>query len=205
MNFKELFETEALKNFNLYVEDYITPLDIDTFIKDIIHCTDIWAEKDNWSKCIESLILNLDKIQTMVENPETLTLEDREQIRSIKRYLMSNSGKSSGYYLYRKKFTEEVIGEYYAITISNRMIMLTNMDSIIQHTNKLIKFFEDKLIEHQQIALINQQQDKNRWARSYFTCECGVSVQKAVRSRHERSKFHLNYISKKNVISKENE
>ena len=198
MDFQELFKHKAIKDFHLHIDDYIMPLNIDEFVKNIIHVTDIWSEKDNWTKCIEYLKTNLEKIKSMVQNPETFTIEDRESIRRIKRYLMANSGKQHGYYIYRKKFTEEVIGEFYSITIQNRMIMLTNIDLIEQQTNKLIKYFEEKLLQHKQFALINQKFDKNKWAGTYLTCECGIPVTKSHKSRHNKSKFHINYINSKN-------
>ena len=194
--FEKLFEIEATDNFNIgYIDDYIQPLDIDTFLLNVDKCTDQWTQKDNWRKAIEALVDNLNKIYLMIENPELLSIDNRQVIRKIQSYLYHNSGKESGYYVYRKKLTNELIQEYCDMAIQNRMVLLTNIDAIEQCHKELIYFYQMKLTKKVRVAYENYNFDKLSWGKRHYKCSCGVIVQKRSKAQHERSKKHITFIN----------
>jgi hypothetical protein len=194
--FEKLFEIQALNKFDIgYIEDYIQPLDIDRFLLNVDRCTDEWTQKDNWRKAIEALVDNLNKIYLMIENPELLSIDDRQVIRKMQSYLYHNSGKDAGYYAYRKKLTNELIQEYCDMVIQNRMVLLTNIDAIEKCHKDLIQFYQMKLTNKVKIAFENYNEDKLEWGKRHYKCTCGVIVQQKSKAQHERSKKHITFIN----------
>jgi hypothetical protein len=182
--FEELFNYEALKDFNLSVNTFIYHYqNVDEIIGDFIN------EKFDDLK---------NKIVIMCNNPEFLTIKDKQNIHNINKFLKKNSGKTLGYYNQRKKKTQLVIEEYKNIVLENRMFMIANMEQIFSEIDKLNHSFgvinEKKKNDYKEI----RKQDIKDWHKKYYTCDCGERLQQVSRARHERTQKHLDSILLKN-------
>lgn len=179
--FEELFNYEALKDFNLSVNTFIYHYqNVDEIIGDFIND------------------LNKEKIIIMCNNPELLTIKDKQNIHNINKFLKKNSGRTFGYYNQRKKKTELVIEEYKNIVLENRMFMIANMEQIFSEIDKLNHSFgvinEKKKNDYKEI----RKQDIKDWHKKYYTCDCGERLQQVSRARHQRTQTHQDSILLKN-------
>lgn len=183
-SFEELFNYEALKDFNLKVDAFIYRYqNVDEIIGDFIN---------------EKIIDLKNKFIIMCTNPELLTIKDKQNINNIKKFFKKNSGRSLGYYNQRKKRTQLVIEEYKNIVLENRMFMIANMDQLFREIDRLVLSFkaidEKKKNEYKEI----RKQDIKDWHKKYYSCDCGVTLQQVSRARHERTKTHQDNILLKN-------
>lgn len=182
--FEELFNCEALKDFNLNVNTFIYRYqNVDEIIGDFIN---------------DKIIDLKDKIIVMCNNPELLTIKEKQNINNINKFLKKNSGRTLGYYNQRKKKTELVIEEYKNIVLENRMFMIANMEQLFKEIDRLILSFsvidEKKKNNYKEI----RKQDIKDWHKKYYTCDCGETLQQVSRARHERTKTHKDSILLKN-------
>lgn len=142
MNYEEYFKIQALKDFNLNINDYIEEFNLDYILQekgDIYnHCISQWIYKNNYKKIVEYLVEYKNKLLTMCDYPEALTIEDRQKIKDIKDYLKNNSGKLNGYYSIRKKKTDEIIKEFMDLSLNNRMSLIANKELIVDAIDLLI-------------------------------------------------------------------
>lgn len=179
--FEELFNYQALKDFNLNVNTFIYRYqNVDEIIGDFIND------------------LNKEKIIIMCNNPELLTIKDKQNIHNINKFLKNNSGRTLGYYNQRRKRTDIVIEEYKNIVLENRMFMVANMEQLFKEIDRLIISFnvinEQKKNDYKEI----RKQDIRDWHKKYYTCDCGETLQQVSRARHERTKTHQDSILLKN-------
>jgi hypothetical protein len=182
--FEELFNYEALKGFNLSVNTFIYHYqNVDEIIGDFIN---------------DKIIDLKNKIIIMCNNPEFLTIKDKQNIHNINKFLKKNSGRTLGYYNQRKKKTELVIEEYKNIVLENRMFMIANMEQLFKEIDRLILSFsvidEKKKNDYKEI----RKQDIKDWQKKYYTCDCGETLQQVSRARHERTQTHQDSILLKN-------
>ena len=174
--FEEVFNYEALKDFNLNVNTFIYRYqNVDEIIGDFIS---------------EKIVDLKNKIIIMCNNPEFLTIKDKQNINNINKFLKHDSGRTLGYYSQRKKRTQQVIEEYKNIVLENRMFMIANMEKLFSEIDKLQHSFkvidEKKKNEYKEI----RKQDIKDWHKKYYTCDCGERLQQVSRARHERTKAH---------------
>ena len=197
--YQDYFNYEALKDFNLYVNDYIDAYEhVGEIFDDIQHTYSIPLSKKDYKKVIDILNEEKDKIRIMCDNPQALTIQDRQQIHNIHQFLNKDNGKLRGYFRQRKQKTNDVIKEYKEIALQNRMFMLVNRDEIFDYIDKIInscqvKYNKEK-VEHQEL----RDQYIKDWQKTYYICECGEQLQKVSKARHERTKTHQNYIKSLN-------
>lgn len=195
MDYETAFRQQALHGFTLSVDDYIDTFDdISDWIDGIKRCASSFASRNEWKKAIERMVKEKDKIEQMCNNPTALTIEEQQSLRDIKDYLKANAGHLSGYYSYRKKKTQQVIEEFKEISLANRMILIANKETIDNTINKYIKFYTEKYelsrLEYQKV----RKQDIKDWGTQYYTCECGMNIQRVSKARHEKTDQHVQYM-----------
>ena len=208
-----LFKTEGLRMFELnehYIkEQALRDFDLDvankiemyTDVEDIINDLrnqSIYKYKTDWKKIVNFLQQEQIKIQIMCDNPTALTIEDRQIIRDMKEYCESQGSFNPRVVYYRKQRTNQVIKEYKKIALDNRMFMLANLDEINQELNKLISLYQDKYTKSREEYKLLRQKDIRDWGCQYYTCVCGLEIQRVNKARHEKTKAHQQYLKNQN-------
>lgn len=191
------FKTQALREFEIDVNDYVIEIDLDYLLSDtgeLYHLCLHWIKLQDWTKAIEKLMDYKNKILTMCLVPESLTIDDRQKMRDIRRYLQENKGILNGYFYYRQKYTNNIIKQFQEITLANRMIILANKDLIISHIDKLIHTYTIKQDNAQKIKEQVRKKDISDWHKKCIMCVCGLEIQQVNKKRHEKSIQHNTWV-----------
>lgn len=192
-DFDTFFEIQALEDFLIQIDDFITDLDIDEFLQKLDNVCHQWIALNKYNKAIDALEIQFDEILCMTQHPEALTKHDRIQIKKIKQYLNKFHGRSSGYYSIRKKYVDSLIQCYQEMALQNRMVLLANIDLIQQKTEQLIEFYQKE--KHNQYTYEPILDDPSLdGLKRHYQCACGTFVQHRCKWQHNRSKKHLEFL-----------
>lgn len=201
-DYEALFKEKALKDFNLYVEDYVDEIDIDYLLDTnkghFYYCCIYHIKKNDYKRAIEKLNEEHYKICQLCINPYILTPEDRQKIRDIRQFYKNNDGRINGYSSIRKARTEEIVEEFKQQLLANRMVLIANQNEI-ELTIQIIKNkFEELQRSLKEIQKCIRKQDIKDFHKSSYKCVCGLEIQKVSKARHERTKGHIDFLKLQN-------
>ena len=191
-NYCGIHRDQALKDYDLDAYTYIDTIDniddyVDTELKSAISSL---IQKQDYKKIVCILKKKKDKFQKILDNPKSLSFENKRDLFAIRTYFNRNTGRLNGYYSFRKEKTDQVIQTYKQQETTNRKFLIANQEQIHKTIDDLISSYQDKYQQKLQETTEIRQQNKQDWHSTYITCVCGVIIQQGCKARHEKTLSH---------------
>lgn len=194
-NFCGISKEQALRDFQLDHLNYIDAIEcVEDYMSSIKVNYSILISKQDYKKIVSTLKAQLEKFHNILENPKSLSYDNKKDIHNIRSYLTRNQGRLNGYYSFRKTKTDEVIQAYKQQEAENRKVLKDNKDEIEQEFNELIEYYQSKHDEKIQEVINIRKQNKQDWHSTYITCVCGAIIQQGCKARHEKTDAHIQFV-----------
>ncbi len=193
-------EEKALMDFKIDIYDYVDVIDeideIITLESGSLLYRDIgpYCRKQNWKKVIEKMNLWYSTLMMSLKNPQLLTADEKKPLKEMENYLENNSGKLTGAYPFRYKVYKQRIQEYKDAVLSKKMNMLALKDEIDERVKQYRDLLNQRIEKVEKSYAVKRDADKKKWGQTFYTCECGMEVQKVNRSHHNKQQNHLKWV-----------
>jgi hypothetical protein len=199
-DFIPMTEEKALMDFKIDIYEYVNAIeeidDIISFVSGSLLYKDIgpYYRKQNWKKVIEKMNLWYSNLMMALKKPDILSADEKKPLKEMEDYLENNSGKLTGAYPFRFKVYKHKIQEYKDVVLSNKMTILALKDEIDERVKQYRDLLNEQIEKVEKSYLVKRDSDKKKWGQTFYTCECGMEVQKVNKSHHNKQKNHLKWV-----------